>query len=71
MMGVLMRWMKNRLDGHPIDSAGKADAEDRPSTELYDCPTCERTYISERMESCPNCGTSVDPIPNEGDLGLT
>lgn len=40
------------------------------STALYTCPNCETTYISSDMQSCPECGGSVDQIPSESDLGL-
>lgn len=46
------------------------DRDDRAEVALYSCRECERTYISERMESCPECGERVEPVPNERELGL-
>lgn len=39
------------------------------SVGLYECPGCEVTYVSEGLESCPDCGAGVYSIPNERELG--
>lgn len=40
------------------------------TTKLYTCSDCERTYISEGMDSCSECGAMVTQVPSEADLGF-
>lgn len=46
------------------------DADGRDSVDLYACPDCELTYIKDDMQSCPECGESVDPVPSFADVGI-
>lgn len=57
---------------------GRKSADDAPETEsdsdtspsLYKCPDCETTYISEEMQSCPECGGAVEQRPSATELGM-
>lgn len=42
----------------------------RTESGLYRCSDCETTYVSETMDSCPECRGPVESIPNERDLGM-
>lgn len=47
------------------------DASSRTNCGLYRCTNCDTTYVSERMDSCPECRGAVESIPDERDLGMT
>lgn len=34
------------------------------SSSLYQCTTCETTYIDSEMEACPACDVPVDEVPS-------
>ena len=40
------------------------------NSQLFECSACARTYISESMESCSQCGQAVDRIQSERELGI-
>lgn len=64
MMSVLRR-VRDIL---PANSE-QPNVPEQPSTRLYRCDPCSRTYVSESMESCPECGETVETTPTGQDLG--
>lgn len=46
------------------------EATPEPSTSLYTCPACDRTYISEGMNACSNCDEPVERTPTKHELGI-
>lgn len=54
------------------ESGGSRETESGSdaSPTLYKCSKCETTYISEEMESCPECGSAVDRRPSAAELGI-
>jgi DNA-directed RNA polymerase subunit RPC12/RpoP len=68
--GILGRVVSTlRSDG---DSGGDpgGEAADPARTHLYECPDCGTVYVASELESCSDCGTDVDRIPSERDLGF-
>lgn len=63
----LFELVKNLADERDSDTP---PAEDGTDTGLYVCPDCSTTYISDGMESCPDCGDAVTAVPTERDLGF-
>ena len=47
------------------------DAETGVRPRLYRCSSCDTTYVTLKMEMCPDCGVPLEDIPNERDLGMT
>lgn len=45
-----------------------AQPESRPP--LYGCTNCDRTYVGGSMSTCSNCGSEVEEVPDEQELGL-
>lgn len=52
------------------DGTKVPESDGGTSAALYKCPECETTYISEEMESCPECGGAVDQRPSAAELGI-
>ena len=53
------------------DSASAADSDERTSSaDLYRCEDCDRTYVTETMENCSQCGGAVTEVPTAADLGI-
>ena len=50
--------------------APSSNQPDRDRARLYACEDCSTTFISAGMDSCPNCGDSIDRIPTERELGM-
>jgi Zn finger protein HypA/HybF involved in hydrogenase expression len=63
-----MNWLR-ALFGHDAESP-PTEAVERSEASLFQCSTCETVYISEEMQSCPECGAGVDHVPDERDLGI-
>jgi rubrerythrin len=61
-------WLR-ALFGDSTETPPTETPEARASS-LFQCPSCETVYISEEMQSCPECGERVDHVPDEGELGL-
>ena len=53
----------------PIDR-GRSQETEREPTRLYRCDSCDVTYISDEMDTCARCGSSVETTPTEAELGL-
>lgn len=53
------------------DSAETVSEPVRRPTRLYCCPECDRTYISDEMETCPRCETALERTQTEHDLSLS
>lgn len=66
---LLGRGEKSETPDSNADSNASEQAEEVPTT-LYVCSECDVTYISIEMESCSNCGGTVEPTPDEYDLGI-
>jgi Zn finger protein HypA/HybF involved in hydrogenase expression len=62
-----VNWLRE-LFGDSTESA--TEPAERDASSLFECPACETVYISEEMQSCPECGERVDHVPDEGELGL-
>lgn len=53
-----------------LSSVGETqDVHEQPETSLYVCQSCQVTYISEELASCPKCGDTVDQTPTASELG--
>lgn len=50
------------------DASDDAQSDDRPP--LYGCTSCDRTYVGGSMSSCSKCGSEVEEVPDEKELGL-
>lgn len=50
--------------------AEMADSDGADVAGLYNCSSCRTTYISEAMDMCPDCETTVESVPTEADLGM-
>lgn len=57
-------------DAESATTQATESTDDDTSATLYKCPECETTYISEEMESCPECGGAVDQRPSAAELGM-
>lgn len=69
MLGFVTRLVGD--DGRSPDEADAADGrEGRQRTRLYECPDCELVYLSADLAHCGSCGTGVEPVPSESDLGF-
>ncbi|MBV0924998.1 DUF2089 domain-containing protein [Halomicroarcula limicola] len=51
-------------------SGQSSNSPDWATTALRTCPDCEKTFIVDEMDACPDCGTAVEVTPTERDLGL-
>ncbi len=49
----------------------RQESEDEGTTVLYSCNSCDTTYISENMNSCPKCDETVIQVPSERELGIS
>lgn len=58
------------VSGQSAETGRGTKPDGDPSTLLYACSECGTTYISEGMQSCPECDTAVSRIPSERDLGF-
>ncbi len=47
-----------------------SDAKERQPTPLYTCSDCSTTYITDEMDSCPQCGDDVERTPSFAELGI-
>lgn len=71
-----MKWhlierIRGLFDGtESADDTTTTEPDDDPSPTLYKCPECETTYISEEMQSCPECHCAVDRRPSADELGI-
>lgn len=74
MRDAFVGWVKTLVrgngDGH-AESQSSSECERSTTAVLYTYPDGETTYISEDLQSCPECGQRVVSIPNERELGLT
>lgn len=71
MGSKVLDWVKVILeDGRESDDDEEEDGAHDPAR-LYECPDCGTIYIRTDPQPCSECNTSVDPIANERDLGLT
>lgn len=52
------------------EGAKATETDGGPSAALYNCQKCETMYISEEMQSCPECGSTVDQRPSAAELGI-
>lgn len=71
MLGFVSRLVGERgsaPDG-PDGADGPDERDGRPPTRLYEYPDCESVYLSEALENCGSCGTDVDRVATERDLG--
>ena len=71
MSSSLFQRMRSLLDGSEADESGQEpDQPTRVPTHLVTCPDCEKTFLVEEMDACPDCGTVVEETPTERDLGF-
>lgn len=54
----------------PTEPEETGDRDERPAARLYECPDCESVYLSLDLEDCRTCGTGVERVPSERDLGF-
>lgn len=66
----VIQWVRAVFRGRNGDQDELDDREGERRTNLYECIACERIYISGELESCPNCESVVERIPNERDLKI-
>lgn len=70
-MKELFESLKTRMSrGTTSEADDGAPSSRQPSTTLYSCPDCETTFISEGLQSCPQCDGALDTTPNEYELGI-
>jgi rubrerythrin len=50
-------------------SRERTEAPAQPDSQLYRCESCDTTYISGTMDTCPQCDTPVETTPTERELG--
>lgn len=50
--------------------ADASETPTRPSSRLFRCSSCAKTYVTRSMETCPDCNQTIEGIPNERDLGM-
>lgn len=68
-----MKGLIESLKSHVGRGTSSEVAETAPpkrSTTLYSCQDCETTYISEGLQSCPQCDGALDTTPDEYELGI-
>lgn len=65
---VSLEKIKTMLTGEE----GEPSSNEQPTqtSSLYRCSVCDTVYISDEMQTCPECEDSVDQVPNERQLGL-
>ena len=66
----LEKFVGRLTDSEPKDEEENPNTERDVNTRLFECSDCAITFVSESMETCPECGQPVHPIQNERDLGL-
>lgn len=66
-----LRWLRSVVASIPPDRTLDRKPGTTVSSALYACDSCETTYISTEMESCPNCNAAVEEVPSGADLGFT
>lgn len=72
MRESFLGWVKSLVNGNGSEGDQSAVASNGTARcALYTCSDCDRTYISEEMDTCPECGRNVATVPNERELGLT
>lgn len=61
-------WLKSHLDRYGSDDS---ESEEPVETNVYlfECSQCERTYIADEMEACPECSDEITRVPTERELG--
>lgn len=68
MGGIISKWVDRMVDGAPADDE---EGGDRPASSLFECPACDAVYVGTDPQSCPECGSPVERVPNERELGIT
>lgn len=66
MLGFVTRLVGD--DGGPPGDPAVVD--ERSRTGLYECRDCGSVYLSEAKATCRSCGTDVEAVPTERDLGF-
>lgn len=67
----LIAWLKGLLGWREPGDDVRVDRTDGGlSTGLFACSECDTIYISDGMQSCPECGRAVDRVPSERELDL-
>lgn len=66
MNSGILRRVRTFLGGEQRN--GDGDGEGRGK--LFECRECGTIFIRETASPCPECGTSMEHIPNERDLGI-
>lgn len=70
-MKGLLESLKTRMGRGTASGADDgAPRGKRSPTTLYSCSACETTFISEEMQSCPQCDGALDRTPDEYELGI-
>ncbi|MBX0323846.1 hypothetical protein EGH21_12475 [Halomicroarcula sp. F13] len=70
MSQKLSERLKSLVGGPGCGSRRQTKSRDDAQTALRTCPDCEKTFIVDEMERCPDCGVVVEETPTERDLGL-
>lgn len=64
-------WITTVVNGLPFSGDRRSpDAHERVSTSLYVCQSCQVTYISAELSSCPQCDNAVEQTPTASELGF-
>lgn len=75
MIQTVVARTKDLFDSEESPAGEESEEEssepgDDVTTTIYSCERCDRTYVSEEMDTCSRCGESVEAVPNKYDLGL-
>jgi hypothetical protein len=70
MGSSLLRQMLAFVNGSEEETDGADDVPEPTTTILRTCPDCEKTFIVEERDVCPDCDTAMDVTPSERDLGF-
>ncbi|MFC6863639.1 hypothetical protein ACFQGE_09200 [Halomicroarcula sp. GCM10025817] len=70
MGSSLLRQVLALFHGTEEETDGTDDGPEPTTTILRTCPDCEKTFIVEDRDTCPDCDTPMDETPNERDLGF-
>lgn len=66
---IVARWIQ-RTPRPESREESKPETDGGLMTNLFHCAKCQRTFIDERLVSCPGCNTAVERTPSERELGL-
>lgn len=64
MVSKVTRWSDGAATEDTATDTGDS------AVRLFACAPCSNAYVSRRMRRCPECGRTVEPVPDGQDLGF-